>query len=111
VPDHILMSIAVALATRSVNSLFDLVKQHFANRQEAAAALEAAQGAGEGSTEAATLARHLEQAVVEDPVFAADLRQMWQHANPGRGSVVNQIAGNVSGKVVQARDINGNVTF
>jgi hypothetical protein len=105
------MSIAVALATRSVNSLFDTVKQHFGDRQEAAAALEAAQGAGEDSTEAAMLTRHLEQAEAEDPAFAARLRKTWQHANPERGSVVNRIAGKASGKVVQARDMNGDVTF
>jgi hypothetical protein len=52
-----------------------------------------------------------QQAEAEDPAFAARLRKTWQHANPERGSVVNRIAGKASGKVVQARDMNGDVTF
>lgn len=111
VPEPILVSIAAALAARSATSLYDLVKRRFAGKREATAALEAAEGAGEDSPEVATLAAHLADAEAEEPAFGVELRQTWQRVDPDHGAVVNQIHGNVTGKVVQARDIDGNITF
>lgn len=110
-PEPVLVSIAAALAAKSATSLFDLVRKHFAGRKEAAAALEAASGAPPDSPEVADLAEHLATAESEDPEFGKALRHTWQEVSASRGGVVNQVTGDVSGKVVQARDIDGGVSF
>jgi hypothetical protein len=46
-----------------------------------------------------------------DPAFGLEVRHRWQQAEATHDGVVNQITGNVSGKVVQARDIKGGVRF
>jgi hypothetical protein len=111
VPEPILVAIAAALAAKSATSLYDLVRRKFAGRAEAAAALAAAGGAAPGSAEVAALATHHAAEENEDPAFSAELRRAWQQADASRGGVVNQVGGNVTGKVVQARDITGNVSF
>jgi len=111
VPEPILVSIAAAIAAKSATSLYDLVKRRFTGRGEAAAALEAAENAGPESAEVATLATHLAAEEAQDPAFGVELRNTWQLVNAESGGVVNQITGNVSGKVVQARDIEGGVSF
>jgi hypothetical protein len=57
------------------------------------------------------LAAHLAAEEAEDPAFGEELRRTWQHVSASRGGVVNQVTGNVSGKVVQARDIKGGISF
>lgn len=109
-PEPILVSIAAALAARSATSLYELVKRKFTGREEATAALTAATGAEPDSPEVAELSEHLAAASAEDPAFATELRGVWA-AQADRGGVANQISGNVSGKVVQARDIEGGVSF
>lgn len=94
-----------------MTSLYELVKRKFADRKEAAAALEVASGAAPDSPEVAALVAHLAAAEKEDPTFGLELRHTWQQVGADRGGVVNQITGNVSGKVVQARDIEGGVSF
>jgi hypothetical protein len=111
VPEPILVSIAAALAAKSVTSLYDLVKRKFAGRQEAVAALEAADSEPPDSPEVAALATHLAAAEAEDPTFGLELRSTWQQIIADRDGVINQITGNVSGKVVQARDIEGGISF
>lgn len=110
-PEPILVSIAAALAAKTATSLYELVKGKFASREEAAAALEAADGASPGSPEVADLAAQLEIEKTNDPEFGEELRHTWQQTTASHGGVVNQITGNVSGKVVQARDIDGDVKF
>lgn len=110
-PEPILVSIAAALAAKSATSLYELVKRKFTGRKEATAALEAAENATPDSPQVATLAAHLAAAESEDPAFGVELRHTWQQVNADHGGVVNQITGNVSGKVVQARDIEGGVSF
>lgn len=111
VPDPIFVSIATALATKSATSLYDLVKRKFTGRKEAAAALEVAEGAAPDSPEVAALAAQLRTAEAEDPAFGAELRHTWQRIDVDRGGTSNQITGNVSGKVVQARDVEGGIKF
>ena len=110
-PEPILVSIAAAIAAKSATSLYELVKRKFGGREEAERALTAADGAAPESTEVAALATHLAAAEAEDPAFATELRNTWQQVAAREGGVVNQISGNVSGKVVQARDIEGGVSF
>jgi hypothetical protein len=111
VPEPILVSIAAALAAKSATSLYELVKRKFAGRQDAVAALEAADGAAPDSHEVAAVATHLAAASEEDPAFGVELRNTWQQVSVSQDGVVNQITGNVTGKVVQARDIEGGITF
>lgn len=110
-PEPILVSIAAAVAAKSASSLYDLVKRKFTRREEAEAELDAAGGAAPDSPEVAALAARLAALEEEDPGFGVELRRTWQEVSASRGGVVNQISGNVSGKVVQARDIEGGVSF
>jgi hypothetical protein len=114
-PEPVLISIAAALASRSVISLYKLVKDKFSDDREATAVLEAAEGAAEDSAEMKKLREKLAGAEVADPVFAQRLRQEWERVGAGHhaqaGGVVNSVTGNVSGKVVQARDIHGNISL
>ncbi len=110
-PEPILVSIAAALAAKSATSLYELVKRRFAGRADAGAVLEAADGAQPESPEVAALATRLAAEETEDPAFGVELRQVWQQVNASGDGVVNQITGNVSGKVVQARDIEGGISF
>ncbi|SDC52574.1 hypothetical protein [Actinokineospora iranica] len=114
-PEPVLVSIAAALAAKSITGVYELVKTKFAKRAEAAAALEAAEGAAPDSAEVAALADELARAEKADPAFHTELRSEWAkvavHQQAEHGGVVNQITGNVSGKVLQARDIQGGVTF
>jgi hypothetical protein len=114
-PEPVLVSIAAALAAKAVTSIYDMVKKRFADRAEARAALEAANNAPNDDQAVHALAEQLAVEEAADPEFGASLRAEWakvnveQHAD--RGGVTNQITGNVSGKVVQARDIDGGVSF
>lgn len=110
-PEPILVSIAAALAAKSATSLYELVKRRFAGRTDAVAALEAADGASPDSPAVTALATRLAEEETTDPAFARELRGAWQQVVAGQDSVGNQIAGDVSGKVVQARDIKGGISF
>jgi len=66
----------------------------------------------------ARLVMALEDAVEDDPEFArnleravSDARTLNQPRVETHGSVINQITGTVNGRVIQARDIHGSVTF
>lgn len=115
VPDPILLSIAGALAARAATGLYELVKKKFAGNRDAEAALDAAEGAPEGSQQVQELAAALDTAEREDPDFAEALRTEWEqvsvHQQAESGGVTNQVSGTVHGNVVQARDIQGNISF
>jgi hypothetical protein len=114
-PEPMLIAIATTLATKAAGSLFDLVKAKLAKRgNKDVAALEAAVEAGPESAEVGQLAEVLDAAQQEDGEFAEQLREEWQKiisVQAGSGSVTQTISGNVTGKVVQARDIQGGITF
>ena len=118
--EPILMSIATALATKAATNLYDLVKSRFAKHPEAAAALEAATAIDaptEESPQVVELARALDRVERNDPEFGPLLRAEWAKTegaiNRGdqRGKVNNQLSGTISGKVMQAGDIKGNIRF
>ncbi|GAA4550413.1 hypothetical protein [Amycolatopsis samaneae] len=112
-PEPILMAVATALATKAATGLVDLVKKKFSGDKKAVAALEAAD-ADKPETVTA-LAERLEAAESADKEFAEELRAEWERVNVQQhaesGGVTNQVSGNVSGKVLQAGDIHGNVSF
>ncbi|WP_052406727.1 hypothetical protein [Allokutzneria albata] len=112
-----IMTMAAVLATRATTAAFGglcrWVKEQFS--PEAQAVLEAAIEAPEDQARVEELGRELERAEQADPEFGRQLRERYERANveihADNGSVASQISGNVSGKVIQARDITGNITF
>jgi hypothetical protein len=111
--DPTLISIATSLATKAAEGLYDLVRSAFRRHPEATAALDAADGAQPGSAPIEALATRLAEVEVEDPEFGTRLRATWAQVaqRADHGGVTNQITGTVTGKVVQARDIHGDISF
>jgi hypothetical protein len=114
-PEPILISISAALAAKTIIGLVDLVRRKFAKDPAATAALEAAQAAPEDPKAVRALAEQLETTEKSDEEFATALRSEWEKAPAAQqakgGKVVNQISGAVSGKVVQAGDVHGNISL
>jgi hypothetical protein len=112
-PEPVLVSIAAALATKTVQSVYELVKKKFANRREAKAALEAAEGKPADSPEVLALAGHLERTEAEDPQFAAGLRHLWTSQTITQSGVgttynnTNSVSGHVAGPVIQIGHVSG----
>ncbi|HEV3361777.1 MAG TPA: hypothetical protein VG247_33580 [Pseudonocardiaceae bacterium] len=114
-PDSMLIAIATTLATKAAGTLFDLVKAKLSRRgSKEVATLDAAVAAGPDSAEVGQLAEVLDAAQQEDGEFAEQLREEWQKiisVQAGSGSVTQTITGTVTGNAVQARDIQGGITF
>ncbi|WP_326943238.1 hypothetical protein OG439_24665 [Amycolatopsis sp. NBC_01307] len=113
-PEPILVAIAAALAGKSATSLYELVKRKFAKDPAATQALEAAVAAPDDSQPAEALAERLHEAESNDDEFADALREEWRKLPEDKtthGGVHNQVTGNVSGKVVQAGDVRGNINL
>ncbi|OLF13530.1 hypothetical protein [Actinophytocola xanthii] len=114
-PEPVLISIAAALAAKAVTGLYDFVRDRLANRPGATEVLEAAAGAQPDSAEVVALGEVLATAEAADPEFGIELRARWHAASveqrADRGGVTNQVSGSVRGNVVQARDIQGGISF
>jgi hypothetical protein len=111
--DPVLLAIASTLATKAAGTLYDLVKSAFGRHPKAAAALVAAADEEPESAAVLALAERLAQVETAEPEFREQLRSAWARSDQtaDHGGVVNQITGNVTGNVVQARDISGGVSF
>ncbi|HEX3785294.1 MAG TPA: hypothetical protein VHX38_37055 [Pseudonocardiaceae bacterium] len=115
-PDPILTAIATSLVTKAAGGLFDLVKAQFAKRAgKDVTALEDAVAAGPRTADVQGLAELLAEAEGADQDFASALRGAWARISIEQrvehGGVSNQITGTVTGNVVQARDIQGGISF
>ncbi|MEV6622519.1 hypothetical protein AB0M83_40455 [Amycolatopsis sp. NPDC051106] len=114
-PEPVLISIAAALASRSVISLYKLVKKKFSDDPEATAVLEAAEGVAEDTPAIKKLRDKISEAQSKDPEFAKELHNEWERVRVENqaetGGVVNSVTGSVSGNVVQAREIQGGISF
>jgi hypothetical protein len=114
-PEPILVAIAAALASKGATSLYDFVKRKFGGNEEAVETLEAAEGASADSAEVAVLGELLATAERDDAEFGAELRARWAELSVSQrvagDGVANQISSEISGQAVQARDIEGGVTF
>ena len=113
-PEPILISIAAALAAKGATGLYDLVKRKFAKDPAAIAELEAASAAPAEPKSITALAERLESAEAEDREFSDALRAEWRKHPESRvthGGVHNTVTGNVTGKVVQAGDVHGNINL
>ena len=109
----ILIEIAAALAAKTAESLYELVRNKFKTRKQALQALDAANGAAPDSPQVIALAEELATAEAYDQQFGQQLRAQWAaiQGHASDGGVVNTISGTVHGGAVQARDIHGGVTF
>ncbi|MET8997385.1 hypothetical protein [Amycolatopsis sp. NPDC004169] len=114
-PEPVLISIAAALASRSVVGLYKLVKRKFSDDPEATTILEAAEGAAEDAPALKKLQEKLADAQAKDPAFGKELHEEWERAQAVNkaeaNGTVNSVTGYVSGNVVQAREIQGGVSF
>jgi hypothetical protein len=113
VPELVLIEIAAALAAKTAESVYELVRDKFKARTQALTALDTADGAAKDSPQVIALAEELATAEAYDPHFSEQLRAQWA-AVQGQAShdgVVNTISGTVTGNIVQARDITGDISF
>lgn len=124
--EDILASIALMVATKATEVLSEagraaftalarLVKRRFQGSRSAQTALTEAEADPADGTRIESLREELAQAAAEDPAFDHELRRLWQdlalHLEAGGGGVVNNLSGPVGGNVVQARDIQGGISF
>ncbi|ALG09651.1 hypothetical protein [Kibdelosporangium phytohabitans] len=104
------MAISATLAEGKLPAFQHFVRSRIIGHERALAALDAAEGKSADSPEVRVLAAELER--IHDVPFQTELRARWdsiQHAT--RSGTVNEISGTVYGKVVQARDIHGDLSF
>ena len=113
-PEPVLTAIATALATKAATGLYDLVKAKFAKNRPAKAEIEAAIETPEDTSRIQALAARLAEAERTDPEFGAALRAQWativHNQQSTSADVTNTVLGNVA-KLVQARDIHGNISL
>jgi hypothetical protein len=66
-------------------------------------------------TRVAALRTALAEEFERDPAFATEVRRLWSdveaHRLVGDGNVTNEISGSLGGNAVQARDIQGGISF
>jgi hypothetical protein len=124
-PDEFVTELATALAVKGAElvattgksamaALVRLVRNRFGRDTREIAVLEAAVEYPDDERRRLALAAILAQVMVEDQVFADRVRLYWRDASAelaaDRGGVVNQFTGSAD-KVVQARDIVGDISF
>jgi len=118
-PDELAVTVATTLATKgaeaafvsgksAVGALFRLVRDRFARRGRDVEVLRDALDRPDDQQRLAALADALVRAMADDPALIGLLRDALPFA--AEGGVVNQVSGSAD-KVVQARDIFGNVTL
>jgi hypothetical protein len=98
----------------TLTTVYQLLRERFRPETEESEALEAAvQHPGEREY-IDTLAAALTRITADDPAFADRLSTLWretaQRPSADRGGVVNTFGGEAE-KVVQARDIRGDISF
>ncbi|WP_405115343.1 hypothetical protein OG559_12490 [Micromonospora sp. NBC_01405] len=98
----------------AVSALIDFLRDRFRREPEAREVIEGMLHQPSQDT-ARALAQLLDREVRRDPAFGAEFQARWEQANAavaaGPDSVANSISGDVSGPVVQARDIHGGISF
>lgn len=106
---------AAAGAKTALGNLIKLVRTRLARDDAAQAALAEAEQVPNDASRVTSLAAELGRLVKEDTKFAAQLRSTWSEARvylqAQQDGTINQVSGAVSGHVVQARDIDGGVSF
>jgi hypothetical protein len=126
VTEPITTSIATALATgvtaavsdgvrALITQLASLVRERFRRSPHDQDVLESATRAPRDNSTVQRLSEALDQHMRDDPAFAARLRTLWAEiaaAEAGeRDQLTNVVNGEVHGSIVQARDVQGGITF
>ncbi|MBC9005203.1 MULTISPECIES: hypothetical protein [Micromonospora] len=98
----------------AVSALIDFLRERFRREPGAREAIEAV--LHQPSSDAARLlAELLHRETLRDPAFGAEFHTRWEQASKAvaasLGGVANSISGDVSGPVVQARDVHGGIFF
>ena len=124
-PDQLVLAVATALAAKgaevlfsggrdAVGALYRMVRSRFGEGTEESAALEAAVVDPDDYDRQAVLADALARTMAVDPAFDAAVRAEWRSVQArlsvAPGDVTNEFSG-TAGKVVQARDISGDILF
>jgi hypothetical protein len=125
VDDQVVTAIAVTLVTKTIEGLAEgakaaysalagVVRRKLSRTPSAVDALETAQR-DPSQERLGELRAALAVAMSEDPAFADEIRRLWglvQAAGvAGDQAVINTVSGNVEGNVVQARDVQGGISF
>lgn len=121
--DPVTIGIASALAGKAAEAflsggssalagLYRFVRDRFASDRKASRALQRAQDDPQDAR-VQLLAEELQRLAADDPAFAEQLDELWEQASTElhaeTGGVVNNVSGTVSGNVVQARDVHGDI--
>jgi hypothetical protein len=124
--DPVMVAIAAALAGKATQGLLTgarsawgtllrLVKDQASDDPVIDAVLTAAQQEPQDQARIDRLGEVLQRRARYDPVFNEQLRSLWEQTRPelhaDHEGTVNEISGTVGGHVVQARDIQGGITF
>src|SRR5690349_17002989 len=120
-PDQLALAVATTLVTQgtmaavtagrsAATALTRLVRERLARRRGGDEALRAALDQPEDQRQLTVLTDVLARAIADDPEFAIHLRTLVAELRPGSDLVVNHFSGS-SAKVVQARDIVGDLTL
>jgi hypothetical protein len=120
-------TIAVAVVTKTIDGLSEagraaldalvrLVRRKLGGDEASREVLVHAESEPASDIRRRALAEELARVTANDPLFAQELTGLWARldADPAviaPGSVFNTVSGNVDGNVVQARDIQGGVSF
>jgi hypothetical protein len=125
--DPLMIAVATTLAAKAaeglseagrfaMSKLIQRVRGRLDADPEGSAALASAQSHPEDRRLVERLAAALTGAAERDPLFAGDVARLWAAVRDSGvaaidGGVVNQVSGTVGEIVVQARDVNGGITF
>ena len=100
--------------SEAVRRLLGAVRDRFRRQPVARGALEIALENPDDPQARRALVRLLDEHARSDPEFARELRALWTdvsaEGDAAIGSVTNTVGGDVSGSVVQARDVHGSIT-
>lgn len=98
-----------------INGLVSLIRERFRRTPSDQETLDSAVRAPSDTTIARQLAEALDRQMRADPAFAQELRARWAEIVAAEvvagDQVANTIKGPVRGNVVQARDVQGGITF
>jgi hypothetical protein len=125
--DPVTAAVATALATKAIaglseagKSAFDrlarIVRRKLSPEARSSGSLDLAQTYPTSDAHRHALADALSRAMIDDQHFAVQLVNLWRYLQEDRegvsqSSVLNIVSGGVDGKIVQARDIHGQVSF
>jgi hypothetical protein len=99
----------------AVQSLISYVRERFRHRPVEQAVVDVAFREQPTPATVSRLADLLERETAADPAFGEEFRSRWARLHMvvtgEQGAVVNSVSGDVSGSVVQARDVHGGINF